>query len=86
MGVWTRRSRFAHSIIEPLLDDVHVESVQVTTTEAFDLADRGSFYDRMFRVLGGPYGRHVIAADAKSGTCDVRRRRGRAAPQALQRR
>ena len=37
MGVWTSRARFAHSMIDPLLENVYVESVQVTTTEAFHL-------------------------------------------------
>jgi hypothetical protein len=85
MGVWTRRARYAHSMTEPLLDNVYVESVQVTVTEALDLADRGWFYDDN-DMLGGPFGRYVLAADARSGTCDGRRRRGGAARQALQRR
>jgi glucose-6-phosphate 1-dehydrogenase len=39
-------ARFANSMIEPLLDNRHVASVQITMAEAFDVADRGRFYDR----------------------------------------
>jgi glucose-6-phosphate 1-dehydrogenase len=33
-------------MIEPLLNNTHVQSVQITMAEAFDVADRGRFYDR----------------------------------------
>ncbi len=39
--------RFANSFLEPIWNAEHVSSIQINMPEAFDVADRGAFYDEV---------------------------------------